>query len=78
VKVGEILIVPDFTVTDNVSTQEEMIVAKYVCNPYGSIIKLLDGNSMKVEHVGTYEICVIAIDKIGNMKMIQVYVTVTE
>ena len=53
-------------------------VAKFVCNPYGGIIRLVDGNSIKVDHAGIYEIRIIAIDKIGNVKMIQAYVTVTE
>ncbi len=78
VKVGEILVIPDFTVEDNLSSVDEIIVAKFVCNPYGGIIRLVDGNSVKVDHVGTYELRVVAIDKIGNVKMIQVYVTVTE
>ena len=78
VRVGEVLIIPDFTVSDNLSGTEEIIVAKYACNPFGGIIKLLNGNSIKVDHVGVYELRIIAIDKIGNVKMIQVYVTVTE
>ena len=77
-KVGELLIIPDFTVTDNVSEEGDIIVAKYACNPLGGIIKLLDGNSIKVEHAGVYELRIIAVDKIGNIKMIQVYITVTE
>ena len=77
-KVGELLIVPDFTVSDNVTAEEDIIVAKYACNPFGGMINLLDGNSIKVEHVGVYELRVIAVDKIGNIKMIQVYITVTE
>ncbi|MBQ3571467.1 MAG: hypothetical protein IJA15_01425 [Clostridia bacterium] len=78
VKVGEILLIPDFTVSDNLSSAEEIIVAKFVYNPYGAIVELTNGNSVKVAHEGRYEIRIIVIDKIGNVKMIQTYVTVTK
>ena len=78
VKVGEVLVIPDFTVSDNLSSAEEILSIKFICNPYGGIIRLVNGNSMIAEHVGIYEIRVIAIDKIGNVKMIQAYVTVNE
>ena len=77
-KVGDVLVIPDFTVSDNLSEAEEIIVAKYACNPFGGIVKLLNGNSIKVDYAGVYELRIIAIDKIGNVKMIQVYITVTE
>ena len=77
-KVGDVLVIPDFTVSDNLSAVEDIIVAKYVSNPYGGFIKLINGNSIKVAHAGIYEFRIIAIDAIGNVKMIQAYVTVTE
>ena len=60
------------------ASAEEIIVAKFVYNPYGAIVELTNGNSVKVAHEGRYEIRIIVIDKIGNVKMIQTYVTVTK
>lgn len=77
-KVGDILVIPDFVVSDNLTAAEDIVVLKYVCNPYGSIIKLTKGNSIKADYAGVYEFRIVAVDKIGNMQLVSAYVTVTE
>lgn len=77
-KVGDILVIPDFVVSDNLTAAEDIVVLKYVCNPYGSIIKLTKGNSIKADYAGVYEFRIVAVDEIGNMQLVSAYVTVTE
>ncbi len=77
-KVQDVLVIPDFEVSDNLSSLENITLIKYVINPHGSMINLLDGNSIKAQHVGAYKFVIMAIDEIGNVKTVTATVTVTD
>ncbi len=78
-KVGDILIIPDFTVSDNVSAVENITVLKSILNPNGELIKLEDGgNSLKAAYVGVYEIRILVIDEEGNVTTVRKNIAVTE
>lgn len=75
-KVGEVITLPAYTVTDNETAQSEIIVNAYVLNPNGSLI-MLSGNSFKPSYAGVYEFRITAMDADGNLSMIRLYVTVS-
>lgn len=77
VKVGDYIIIPDFTVKDNRTAAEGIIVIKQVINPYGVYI-MLSGNSIKCDYVGVYRVQVFAIDEAGNITTHTVNITVTD
>lgn len=70
-KVGDVLIIPDFEVSDNCSAVENIIVAKYVYTPSGRLISLKgNSNSLKCTEEGIYEFRILVIDEAGNMDLI--------
>lgn len=86
-KVGETLIMPNFTVTDNDSTSDEMIIYVYVINPNGMLqsidanlvngkVESLDRNSIICSTSGVYTFQVMAIDASGNITVAKKTVTV--
>lgn len=75
-KVGDVIVLPDFEVTDNISSTEKIVVCKFVLNPNGRFLKLT-GNSIRVAHEGVYEFRILAIDESGNETMLKLYVNVT-
>ena len=77
-KVGDVIVLPDFTVTDNVSATDNIVVTKYCLTSNGYLI-VLDGdaNSVKVAYEGTYEFRVIATDEKGNKQMVRHEIVVT-
>lgn len=77
--VGDTIVIPNFTVSDNVTPAEEIAVAKCIVNPNGKVIVLQGSeNAIVCAYAGIYEIRIMAWDTDGNMKMIRVYVTVEE
>ncbi len=77
-KVGDVLVMPSFTVSDNITAPEKIAVMKYVYTPSGRLI-LLEGasNSIKASQAGTYEFRIYVSDESGNMSLIRKTVTVT-
>ncbi len=77
-KVGDVLVMPDFTVTDNITAAENIVIVKYVYTPSGRTL-LLDGkaNSITAAQAGTYEFRIYVSDEAGNMQLIRKTVTVT-
>ena len=70
-KVGDVLVIPDFEVSDNCSAVENIIVAKYVYTPSGRLISLKgNSNSLKCTEEGIYEFRILVIDEAGNMDLI--------
>jgi len=65
-KVGDVVIVPDYEVTDNHNVADEIVVRVFVETPAHQLF-MLPGNSIKVTHVGTYQFRVIAVDASGNV-----------
>lgn len=78
-KVGDVIALPDFTVSDNVTATENIKILKYVMNPHGELITLPDAsNSIRCATAGEYEFRLIAVDEAGNMQTMRFTVTVTE
>ena len=79
VKLGELIVIPDFTVTDNVTDSNKLTVAKYVCTPTGNIMSIPEkSNAFRPATAGVYEIRIAVTDEAGNMSLIRLSVTVTE
>ena len=76
IKVGEYIILPDFTVKDNRTAQEDIVVIKQVINPNGLAI-MLRGNSIKCDLAGVYTVQILAIDEAGNITTYTVDITAT-
>lgn len=65
--VGSVIIMPNYTVSDNVTAAENITVQIFVINSAGRIIPLGDGsNSIKAEYSGRYRFVVYAVDEEGN------------
>lgn len=77
-KKGDVLVIPDFTVTDNYSAAEKITVNKCIITPWGEQFYLTDGNSVNATAVGKYELRVMATDEAGNSTMSRIVVEVTE
>lgn len=76
VKVGDRMVIPKFTVTDNVSEEADITITKYVLTPSGVLVSIPENsNSVKAVQQGKYEFRVIAVDKVGNVAMERVTVT---
>ena len=77
-KVGDALVIPDFTVSDNLTEADQIIVTKYALTPSGVLVTIPEGsNSIKATQPGDYEFRLIAMDENGNVNMIRKTVTVT-
>lgn len=75
--VGEVIVMPKFTVKDNVSASDKITVKKFVVNPNGRIIALNDdSDSITTKTKGTYKFIVCAIDEEGNMRTSEYVVNV--
>ena len=76
--VGDVLVIPDFTVSDNITAAEEITVTKYVLTPNGVLVTLSgNSNSIRTAYEGVYEFRILAVDEAGNVTMIRQAVTVT-
>lgn len=77
-KVGDVLIIPDFTVSDNITAAENIVVTKYVLTPNGVLVTLSGAsNSIRTATAGEYEFRIIAMDEAGNITMVRKAITVT-
>ena len=75
--VGDVYVIPSFSVSDNVTPEEQITVTTYVIDPNGALTALSDGqNAFTCTYEGVYEIRMRAWDAEGNTKTVQVYVTV--
>lgn len=72
---GEIFIVPRYTVSDNHSAEDKIIVRVFVETPKYQFI-MLPGNSIKMNHQGTYRVRIMVADEAGNIYSETHYVTV--
>ena len=76
-KVGDLLVIPKFTVSDNHSTAEEITVIKMIINPKGMPIMLYDDvNAVRLEFAGTYTVFIYVYDQVGNLTTYETTVTV--
>ena len=79
VKVGEAIILPNFEVSDNLNTAEELTVDKLILNPVGRTERLPgSSNSLIAAQEGFYRITIMVKDAYGNMATIHLGVEVTK
>ncbi len=64
--VDDMFILPEYTVSDNYSSAENIIVCVFVETPVGQLL-MLPGNSLKMTHVGEYQVRVMVVDEAGNI-----------
>ena len=74
-RVDDIFVVPSYTVSDNNSAEENIIVRVFVETPAHQLI-MLPGNSIRMTHEGVYKIRVMVVDEVGNINNQTHYVTV--
>lgn len=66
--VGDVIVMPNYKVSDNISETASIKVNKFVINPNGRIIQLKgDSNSINAQVKGVYTFVVSAVDEEGNM-----------
>lgn len=76
-KVGELLIVPDYEVSDNFTPRENIQVVKMIINPKGMPVYLHGNvNAIKCEYAGTYKIYFYVYDEMGNLTTFETSVAV--
>ncbi len=75
-KVGDVYVIPAFTIKDNLTATEDIEVYKYVVNPDGRVIAIT-GDGFRFAKAGEYTFCLSAYDKAFNVKTVKVKVTVT-
>ena len=69
---GELIVIPNFTISDNITSAEEVVTNYCIITPNGKIMYLPAGsNSFKPAYAGVYEIRVLVYDKAGNIAMLQ-------
>ncbi len=66
-KVGDVIVVPSFTVSDNVTAKADIYTEVFVINPNGRLIRLENANSIKCEYAGEYTFVVYATDIIESI-----------
>ena len=65
--VGDVIVLPEYKVTDNLSSEDEISVRAFVINAQGRFIELTDGaNAIRCEYAGKYTFIVYATDASGN------------
>ncbi|MBE5747837.1 MAG: DUF5011 domain-containing protein [Clostridiales bacterium] len=74
-KVGDMLVVPNYTVSDNYTAEKDIIVRVFVEAPTSEVF-MLPGNAIVVNHVGNYKIRVMVVDGAGNITNETYYVNV--
>lgn len=77
-KIGDVIKMPIYKVSDNCTSGDMLIVAKYVVQPNGHTVLLGgDKNAIKCEIAGVYEFRIYVTDEKGNSTLIRKYVTVS-
>ena len=76
-KVGDTIIVPAYTVSDNYSEADKIIVRVFVETPANQLL-MLPGNSIVVHHAGIYRFRIMVVDEAGNITSETYRVNVTE
>ncbi len=66
-KVGDVIVLPDFTVSDNITENDKLVIVKYVIDANGKVA-LLEGtsNSFKATKAGKYVMLITVSDEFGN------------
>ncbi len=77
VKVGGVIVLPDITVSDDLSTEDEITVTRSIEYPNG-MISILQGNSVYCHYEGTYTVRIYVTDRAGNIATYTYTVTATK
>lgn len=76
-KVGDVLIIPEYEVSDNFTSAENITVMTMITNPKGLPIYLYDGeNALRCEYAGVYKIKIYVCDEMGNLTIFETSITV--
>lgn len=71
---GETVVIPQITVTDNESAAENIRVRKYLILPSGRIVEI-PGNSFVASYIGKYTVRYVAYDEAGNQTLYDISFT---
>ena len=77
-KVGETLIIPEYTLSDNVDEEKDIVKMNSCVAPSGEILDMRNSNSVTFTFSGVYIFRIFAMDTAGNITLEQIRVTVTE
>ena len=78
-KVGDVIILPTFTVSDNISEEANIVIDRFVQNPTGRLVRIpASSNSVTTTYAGTYFFRIMAKDEYGNIATKTLTVLVTE
>ncbi|MBQ3572159.1 MAG: hypothetical protein IJA15_04975 [Clostridia bacterium] len=76
-KVGDTLIIPDYTLSDNVDEASAIISMNSCLVPGGEIVEMNESNAIIATRAGVYQLRVFAMDTAGNITLFRVNVVVT-
>ena len=78
-KVGDVIILPTFTVSDNLTAEENIVIDRFVQNPTGRLVRIpYVSNSVVATYEGTYFFRIMAKDEYGNVATVTLEVIVTK
>jgi hypothetical protein len=78
-KVGEAIILPTFTVSDNLTESTAITIDRFVQNPTGRLVRVpYTSNSVIATYEGTYFFRIMAKDAYGNVATVTLEVIVTK
>lgn len=78
-KVGDVIVLPNFTVSDNLSDSTKIVVDRFIQNPTGRLVRIpASSNSVKATYAGTYIFRILVKDEYGNSTTMTLKVLVTE
>lgn len=76
-KVNDLIVLPNYTLSDNYSRSENIKVTIGITNPHGFTSYLPENsNSFYVSYTGTYEIRYMVFDETGNITLVKKYLEV--
>ncbi len=77
-KAGDVLVIPKFTASDNLTAADDLIIVQYVRTPRGRLVALNNGsNSVRADSEGKYAFYIYVSDEAGNVTLESFTVTVT-
>ncbi len=77
-KVGDVLVIPNYTLSDNLDEASAIIAMNSCMVPGGEIVEMHNSNAIIATRPGVYQLRVFAMDTMGNITLFRVNVTVTE
>ncbi len=78
-KVGDVVVFPSFTVSDNITAVENIVVRRYYVTTTGVMYAMTgESNAVKMTAPGIFELRITAMDENGNVRLYQTWVTVQE